>query len=447
MNKFAYDNAVTLNAEKCEGCTTCMRHCPTEAIRVRRGCARIIRERCIDCGNCIRVCPYKAKRSVVDAFDRIKEFEYTIALPAPSLYGQFRNLDNINIILQGLLDIGFDDVFEVAAAAELISAYTKEEMATKDEYPKLTISSACPAAVRLIRARYPGLIKNIVHHIAPVELAAIIARSEAAEKTGLSPSSIGIFFISPCPAKASANRNPLFLDKPVIDGTFSMSDIYKRLLPVMKNRKDLPQHNQAGLIGVGWAKSGGEAMSIYTRTNLAVDGIGNVIKILDDVENDLLNDVSYLELSACTQGCVGGCLNVENPYVSKNRIMNLMKNLPIGRNKFFEKYKDKIEATKEIVHVNVLGIDGDYGKAIEKYTKIEELYKLLPGLDCGSCGTPSCRALAEDVVLGFTMEDDCIFRMRERMQYLSGSTDADSYLPPPFRKTDDKSSDRPDIFN
>ena len=43
-------------------------------------------------------------------------------------------------------------------------------------------------------------------------------------------------------------------------------------------------------------------------------------------------------------------------------------------------------------------------------------------------------ALAEDVVLGRASEEDCIFKVRERMQYMAGTGDADEYLPAPFRK-------------
>ena len=65
---------------------------------------------------------------------------------------------------------------------------------------------------------------------------------------------------------------------------------------------------------------------------------------------------------------------------------------------------------------------------------------LLPGLHCGSCGAPSCRAFAEDVVLGRASEDDCIFKVRERMRSMAGSKEeADDYLPPPFRRRQEPS--------
>ena len=71
---------------------------------------------------------------------------------------------------------------------------------------------------------------------------------------------------------------------------------------------------------------------------------------------------------------------------------------------------------------------------MEKYQRIEKLTRELPGLDCGSCGAPSCHALAEDIVLGSASEDDCIFRFREKMQELNGEGNADAFLAPPFRK-------------
>ena len=144
----AYEHSVLLDESKCTGCTTCIRHCPTEAIRIKNGKAVIQSDRCIDCGECIRHCSHLAKKAISDKLSDMDGFKWKIALPAPTLYGQFDNLDDIDYVLNGLLKIGFDEVYEVGAAAELISQSTVEFMA-KYSGPLPLISSACPAILRL----------------------------------------------------------------------------------------------------------------------------------------------------------------------------------------------------------------------------------------------------------------------------------------------------------
>ena len=79
-------------------------------------------------------------------------------------------------------------------------------------------------------------------------------------------------------------------------------------------------------------------------------------------------------------------------------------------------------------------LDDDFMKAMRMMEQIEEITARLPGLDCGSCGSPSCRALAEDIVRGFAEEGDCIFKMRERVSDLAKKVvELESHLPPPFR--------------
>jgi len=428
------EHAVTLIKEKCKGCTTCIKQCPTEAIRVRRGRAIIIDKKCIDCGQCIRVCPHHAKKAIYDSIEQLKDYKYTIALPAPSLYGQFRNLDNINQVLAGLLHMGFDHVYEVSKGAEIISELTRHKV-TEGNFELPLISSACPAVVRLISTRFPRLIGNISRYVAPMEIAAIHAREEAAERTGLLHDQIGVFFITPCPAKVTAIRSPRHMHKTVIDGALSMTDVYKQLLGNMR-RDNLPDLSQSGMTGVGWAISGGESSSLGIEYHLAVDGIENVINVLENIEDGKLRNTQFVELGACDQGCVGGCLTVENPYVAKARIRQLIKNLPKSKTKLepHDLQNEAFLSDKLFEESPVMQLAEDRKVAMELYQKISDLIELLPGLDCGACGTPCCRALAEDVVLGFASEDDCIFRMRERMQTISETGDADEYLPPPFRK-------------
>ena len=76
----------------------------------------------------------------------------------------------------------------------------------------------------------------------------------------------------------------------------------------------------SGLMGVGWASSGGESAALLKERYLAADGIENVIQVLEELENEKLNDLDFIELNACAGGCVGGPLTVENPYVAKARL-------------------------------------------------------------------------------------------------------------------------------
>jgi Na+-translocating ferredoxin:NAD+ oxidoreductase RNF subunit RnfB len=64
-------------------------------------------------------------------------------------------------------------------------------------------------------------------------------------------------------------------------------------------------------------------------------------------------------------------------------------------------------------------IDADMVTAMKKLEAIEEIAKRLPGLDCGSCGSPSCHAMAEDIVLGDAKEMDCVFKLRDKVTSLA----------------------------
>lgn len=429
-------HSVILEYRRCRGCTTCIKNCPTEAIRVRSGKAMILNERCIDCGKCIQACPHKAIRSVCDNLEKLDKFKYRVALPDPSLYGQFQNLDDIDIVLNGLLKVGFQQVFEAAKAAEILSDYERQCISSGVQRPTPQISSACPTILRLIRMRFPKLIPHIVPIIMPMELAAILARREAESVTGLPPEDIGIFSIVPCSSQVTAAHSPETLDQPVIDGAFAIRELYLGLLGPMKDLKDLKPMTSAGIMGVGWAFCGGESAARLGERYLAVDGIENCIRMLEEIEDGRLPEADFIELTACTQGCVGGCLNVENPYGARMRIKKLMKGLPVSRSRFSFTDEDRhlVQFRRELQFVPSFRLDEDRSVAMEKLLRIDELEHTLPGLDCGSCGAPSCHALAEDVVLGRASEEDCIFKVRARMQYMAGTGDADEYLPAPFRQ-------------
>ena len=417
-----YRHSVLLDREKCKGCTHCLKHCPTEAIRIREGHAVIDSSRCIDCGECIRVCPYKAKKAVYDKLSEISRFKWKIAQPAPSLYGQFDNLDDIDYVLEGLSDFGFDEIYEVARAAEMVSDYTREYM-KREGVKKPVISSACPVVVRLISLRFPYLCENVMKMLPPMEIAAMLAKENAArEHPELSKKDIGVCFISPCPAKVSYVKNRGEGEKSHVDCVLSMSDIYFELLGLMDRTKTPKITSKTGMIGIGWATSGGESTAVFSDKYLAADGIENVIRVLDKIENDDLPRLDFIELDACPGGCVGGVMTVENPFIAKARLQTLRRYMPVSRNWDFSDGQREVPESflikKRLEYRPINRLDSDRAVSIRMMADIQRIYEGLPCLDCGSCGAPTCRAFAEDIVKGEAREEDCIVRMRETLENL-----------------------------
>lgn len=295
MERFFH--SVTLDSDKCMGCTNCIKHCPTEAIRVRSGKACIISERCIDCGECVRVCPHHAKRAQSDPLSVIESFPYAIALPAPTLYGQFNHLDDIDIVLTGLKRLGFDEVFEVSRAAELVSEATRRLM-REGKLRLPVISSACPAVVRLIRVRFPDLCGHVLPLASPMELAARTAKDEAARRTGLPREQIGAFFLTPCPAKVTDARTPINFEHSEVDGVIAISEIFPKLLDKMDHLDRTEPLQGSGVIGVSWASSGGESAALLNDKYLAADGVENVIRVLEELEDEHIRELEFIELNA-----------------------------------------------------------------------------------------------------------------------------------------------------
>ncbi|MCR4594819.1 MAG: 4Fe-4S binding protein [Clostridiales bacterium] len=406
-----YEHSVLLDRDKCTGCTTCLKHCPTEAIRIKEGHAVINDTRCIDCGECIRMCPHNAKKAVCDKLEDMKRFRYKIALPAPTLYGQFDNLDDVDFVLDGLLSIGFDDVFEVSKAAELVSAYTRLYLKTEG-IKKPVISSACPVVVRLIELRFPSLNEHIMHMLPPMEVAARLARERALENhPELSEKDIGVCFISPCPAKMSYVKNGFAEYKSNVDCVVSISDIYFRLINEMSPEKEVKSLSESGIIGIGWASSGGESSAIFNENYLAADGIENVIRVLDQVENGNIPSLEFIELNACPGGCVGGVMAVQNPFIAKARLQSLKRYLPVSQN-FIDKDETYIPAGylfNDLPEYHpITRLSDNIVQSMRMMADIQALRETLPGIDCGACGAPSCRAFAEDVVRGKAEAGGCV---------------------------------------
>jgi len=400
-----------LEKDKCKGCTNCMRKCPTEAIRIVNGKAVIDDDKCINCGECIRVCPYNAYTSITDKIEDLQNYKYNIAIPSTTVYGQFALGTEICKIHNALIGLGFDYVYDESWAAELVTRAIRVKVnADKNIKPK--ISSNCPAMVRLIKIKYPGLLDNIIEVEAPMEIAARLAidKAQSIDKN-LKKEDIGVFYISPCPAKTLSVKEPIGKDKSYINKVISLKEIYGDMVRELKMHDNMCYSNPS-LTGLKWSISGGQTDACDFENSIAVSGLENVIDVLEELELGKLDHIDYLEILSCNGGCVGGTYNFENPFVANSNIKHILKTLKEDKlkNEFTEKFEElnkdgyfDIEIYKEIEEKKP-----NIKEAIEKMDRIEVIYEKLPKLDCGSCGAPTCKALAEDIEDGKKTIDDCV---------------------------------------
>ena len=422
MDKTPFFHALTIDQETCIGCSHCMKACPTEALRVRNGKAILQPDRCIDCGNCFKVCPTKSIYIKQADFDDIFNYACRVALVPSVFMGQFPNDITVSRIYQILKEIGFTYIIETEATVPI---YTEAKNRYAAEHPDIRplISTYCPAIVRLIQVKFPGLTDNLIPIKAPIDLTAMYIRRKL-EKEDWNPEDIGIFYITPCAAKIAAVKTPVGEDKSLVDGVINMDSLYNRVFKRIKEQghgfkeQKLPV-SQLSADGVLTALTNGERRLSNAKHSYSIDEIHNVIEFLEKVENDEVENVDFLELRACDQSCPGGILTCDNRFMMCERIFARARKIA-ERERNGEQTKDhEIEAERNFLARNVkvgeikprsmLVLDEDITQALAKMQRINQLRAKLPQRDCGVCGAPTCDALARDIVMGEAELSDCIF--------------------------------------
>lgn len=393
--------------------------CPTRAIRVRNGKARIIANRCVDCGECYKACPVSAIEVEQDDLQMIFRFDARVILIPSILIGQFSHKIPASSIYSALREIGFTHVFQVENTVDMVlDAYS--EYRQKTEIRPL-ISSFCPAIVRLIQVRFPSLVDNIIRVNPPIDMSALYYL-EQLKSSGIPEKNIGLFYATPCAAKIAAIKSPVGDTRSIITGVINMDFLYNKIQKYLQT----PSPNAGMPVtddllnsrGVLWSLTRGEAVHCEKRA-LAVDGIRNVTEILENVENDKLGSVEFLELRACDESCAGGILMTGNRFLTVERLRKLSAEHAREEKDQPNKLTDRFINIREhstlgcIEPRNIEKLDEDMSVAMKKMARKRRMMCFLPGFDCGACGAPDCQTLAEDIVQGRAQISHCVFLQQQ----------------------------------
>ena len=411
-------HAIYIDKSACIGCTACLKNCPTKAIRIVKGASVIDKRKCVDCGNCMRVCKSNAVKVRQGTIDSISNYKYRVALIPTILTGQFKLDVTSDQIYKALHRIGFTHVFEEEMTSMFqIEAIRKFQQET-DVRP--VISSFCPAIVRLIQVRFPMLTENLVLIKSLIDLTAMSILDYFKSKD-IPAQEVGIFYITPCAAKMVAVRSPVGDEYTYVTDTLNLDMIYdlisKQLLTIDKDCESVSRIHLTSQ-ELKWSLTGGEAKHAYGRS-LSIDGLSNVTEFLDKVDDEAIDDIDFLELRACYQSCPGGILCPDNRYLAVEKIHRRARSADETPEESLQRGL-KIDFSYDDIKVppvkprQQLGLDENLSVALQKMATVREYLEILPGFDCGVCGSPDCQSLATDAVNNNAKLTNCVF-----MQYHS----------------------------
>ena len=405
-----YNRALQISTDICIGCSHCIKVCPTEALRVTGGKAGIHADWCIDCGECYRVCPTRAIGVMDDDFKQIYDYKHRVLLVPSVFFAQFDDSVPRKIIYDIIGELGFTEVCAVEQSVDTLIDEINEYL---HDAEKPVISSFCPAVIRLIQVRFPSLVDNIMKLLPPIEITAQYYKKRF-EREGVEESGYGIFYLTPCIGKIAAVKSPVGGYTSPINGVINMDFFFNKVYLAYKQRIPITGtiriNGAISSKGVLFPTTGGESRHIKGKT-IAIDGMKNVIDFLEKIENEEIKDLDFLEIRACDESCAGGILSYRNRFLTARSLRNYASQMPETHHLIFD-YKNYCSA---IVHMDkieprsMVKYDRDITMAIEKMENARKLKKVLPGIDCGACGAPSCEALAEDVVRGQAKVNACIF--------------------------------------
>lgn len=399
---------------RCKDCYKCLRECPVKAIDVKDHQAKIILDRCILCGHCTTVCPQNAKvvhSEMHDVKRLLAGSDKVIASVAPSFVSSF-NIQDFNIFKIALGKLGFNEAQETSVAANEVTNTYRQQLESGNF--KNYITSACPAACRLIQLYYPKALKYLAPVDSPMIAHAKMLRKQYPEAK--------IIFIGPCIAKKREAAESDLLDgvltfedlqKMFDESDIVLSDITK--LPITGKNK-IKNLAKVYPISHGIIKSFPYLPEGYEY--MAVDGMDRCTKILDNI--DQLSGM-FIELNTCPDACVNGPCSLYQVGGSVKATADLksyakkdVETTSVDR-EFVEGEIDFTASYPRLRNKSMPATEKDIQDILAKTGKFNPEDEL----NCGACGYSTCREKAWAVYNGYADIEICMPYMRKRAESMS----------------------------
>ena len=394
----------------CQDCYKCLRQCPVKAIHVENGHARVTPALCVTCGACVEVCPARAKKirnDVNRARHLLKQDRPVYASLAPSWVGEFPGLPPAQLIA-ALKKLGFAGVSETALGAQEVSATVAKALTT--DARGVFISSACPAAVLLVRKYLPGHTAAVTRLHSPVMAHCALLREHFGPD-------IHVVFFGPCIAKkGEADEYPNLLDLALTFGELrewlEQAEITPEMLAPAETDLFVPAPAEEGAL---YPIEGGMTETIRALGDfrhvrfVTVTGVDTIRKALTGLDAAAVDRPVFVEALACEGGCIAGpCATDPAPTLAKRLAVEdhaTTPPLPVHR-------APQVDIARAFTADGVNTDAPDPARIREALRQIGKK-RVEDELNCSGCGYNTCREFAAALVAGAAEPSMCVSYMRD----------------------------------
>ena len=232
-----YDDSsysITINQERCIGCTLCVSACSTISGQNILECDRkgksytvsgqlLADTNCISCGQCSLMCPMSAitehynKDEVLDVLKN-KKGKIVVCQFAPAV--RINMADDLGVdvgtistgkVVTALKMLGFDYIFDTTFSADMTIVEEATEFVNRLYDPEAVFpmfTSCCPAWINYIEKNRPDLIPNLSSCRSPMSMLSSVIKNIFPKKIGVSKDQIYNVGIMPCTAKKDEIKRP-----------------------------------------------------------------------------------------------------------------------------------------------------------------------------------------------------------------------------------------------
>lgn len=321
------DGKSHIDRSKCVSCGMCKKVCPYDAISFKRrpcsdacgvnaivvdklGRAKIDPEKCVSCGMCMVACPFGAIADKSQLFQLIRAMQgggKVIAEIAPAFVGQFGPKLTPGKVKSALKALGFCEVYEVAAGADMgamAEAKHYVEKVASGEQPFL-LTSCCPSWSMLAKKYFPETIDNISNELTPMVATARMIKKDHPDAK--------VVFIGPCAAKKlEASRRSVRSD---VDFVITFEELEGMFAAKEIDFDTLEEEimNDATGAGRGYGVAGGVASAIENCIREYYAGVDVKIEHAEGLTDcrKILMLAKAGQKKGCLiegMGCPGGCV-------------------------------------------------------------------------------------------------------------------------------------------